>query len=263
MRRGATLIGLALAASAAAALAQAPAQRDPLATKGGWEAGIQGATYEYEEPNFALLEGERLGVTGSYTFLGPDYIHSRIEARYSYGELDYTGSGTLADVPDHLVELRAVAGRDYRAGRVIWVPYAGLGYRHLYNDLRGVTSTGHIGYRRKSRYYYVPLGVALRIPLGSQWVMVPQLEYDAFANGRQRSYLGDTSLGLSDVTNRQQEGWGARAQLVFEGRRWTIGLWTQYWDIKDSDIQLIGFGLGGLEPANTTRESGVELRYRF
>jgi len=32
MRKGATLIGLALAASAVAALAQAPAKRDPLAT---------------------------------------------------------------------------------------------------------------------------------------------------------------------------------------------------------------------------------------
>jgi len=254
MRRGTAVAGLIAAVCTTAAVAQ----RDPLATRGGWEVGLQGSTYEYEEPAFALLEGDRFGVTGSYTFLGPEHIHSRIEARYSYGELDYTGSGTLADVPDHLVELRAVAGRDYRAGRMIWVPYAGLSYRHLYNDLRGVTSTGQIGYRRISRYYYVPLGVALRIPLGSQWVMVPQLEYDAFANGRQRSYLGDTGLDLSDVTNRQQEGWGARAQLVFEGWRWSIGLWTQYWDIEDSEIQM-----GGLEPANTTRESGVEVRYRF
>jgi hypothetical protein len=40
-------------------------------------------------------------------------------------------------------------------------------------------------------------------------------------------------------------------------------VWTHYWDIKNSDIQSIGGGLGLLEPANTTRESGVELRYRF
>jgi len=241
----------------------AAAQRDPLATKGGWEAGLQGSTYEYEEPNFAHLEGERYGVMGAYTFLGPHSLHSRIEARYSYGELDYTGSGTLSGVPDYLFELRAIAGRDYRAGGMVWVPYVGLAYRNLYNDLRGFTSTGHIGYRRISRYYYLPVGVALRVPLGADWVMVPQLEWDAFANGRQRSYLGDTGLGLNDVTNRQAKGWGARAQLMFEGRRWSFGIWTQYWDIEDSDLQSVGLGLAGLEPANETRESGVELRYRF
>lgn len=251
--------GLAVALWAGLALAQ----RDPLATRGGWELGLQGSTYEYEEPNFALLEGDRAGVVGGYTWLGPEYLHSRVEARYSYAELDYTGSGTLSDAPDHLLELRAIAGRDYRAGRIIWAPYVGLGYRYLYNDIRGITSTGHIGYRRKSRYYYVPLGVALRVPMGGGWVMVPQLEYDAFANGRQRSYLGDTGLGLRDVTNRQEDGWGARAQLMFETRRWSFGVWTHYWDIKDSDVQPIGFGLGALEPANSTRESGIELRYRF
>jgi hypothetical protein len=68
---------------------------------------------------------------------------------------------------------------------------------------------------------------------------------------------------VPDVTNRQEDGWGARAQLTFENRHWSIGVWTHYWDIKNSDIQSIGGGLGLLEPANTTRESGVELRYRF
>jgi hypothetical protein len=253
------VVGLVAAAWSCAAAGQ----RDPLATRGGWEAGLQGSTYEYEEPDFALLEGERFGVTGSYTFLGPHYLHSRIEARYSYARLDYTGSGTSYDEPDHLIELRAIAGKDYRAGRVVWAPYVGVGYRFLYADGRGYTSTGAIGYRRKSRYYYLPVGVALRIPFGEGWIMVPRLEYDAFANGKQRTYLGDTGLGLNDVTNRQAEGWGARAQLMFERRHWSFGIWTQYWDIEDSDIQPIGLGLAGLEPANTTRESGVELRYRF
>lgn len=255
----ATAVGLVVAAWAGAAMAQ----RDPLATPGGWEAGLQAATYEYDEPDFAVLEGERFGVAGAYTFLGRDGFHSRIEARYSYGELDYTGSGTLSGVPDHLLELRALAGRDFRTGRGSWVPYAGLAVRQLYNDLRGVTSTGQNGYRRASRYFYVPLGVALRLPLGADRAIVPQLEYDAFAGGRQRSYLGDAGPGLSDVTNRQKDGWGARAQMMLEARRWTIGFWVQYWDIRDSDIQPIGGGLSGLEPANTTRESGVEVRVRF
>lgn len=253
------MAGLAAAMIAGAALAQ----RDPLATRGGWELGVQVSDYEYEEPNFAMFEGGRGGATGSVTFLGQDYIHTRIEARYSYAELDYTGSGTLRDVEDHILELRALVGRDFRAGRFVWVPYAGLGYRYLYNDFRGVTSTGARGYRRVSRYYYLPVGVTLRVPMGSGWVFAPRLEYDAFANGKQRSYLSDTGLGFNDVTNRQGRGRGARGELAFEGPRWSFSLWSHYWKIKDSEIQPIGLGFIGWEPENWTRESGVELRYRF
>ena len=255
-------VNLAVTLAAAWACAS-PAQGDALATRGGWEVGLQASTYEYDEPNFALLEGNRLGVSGSYTFLGQARIHSRVEARYSFAELDYTGSGTLSDVPDHLIELRALAGRDYQAGKVAWAPYAGVGLRYLYNDLRGTSSTGAVGYRRKSRYWYVPVGVTLRVPLGGEWVMAPQLEYDAFVSGSQRSYLSDTGLGFSDVTNEQRDGRGARAQLAFEGRRWSVSLWTHYWDIEDSEIQSVGGGFVGLEPANKTTETGVEVRYRF
>ncbi|HSG76308.1 MAG TPA: hypothetical protein VLA30_09240 [Burkholderiales bacterium] len=259
MRWAGAIAGLAAAVYTTVALAQ----RDPLATRGGWEVGVQAAGYEYDEPFFATLEGERVGVSGSYTFLGAEQLHSRLDVRYSYAELDYTGSGTLADVPDHILEARAIAGRDYRAGRFVWTPYAGVGFRYLYGDLRGVTSTGAVGYRRISRYFYLPLGVTLRFPVGDGWVFAPQLEYDAFANGKQRSYLGDTGIGYNDVSNRQGRGRGARAQLTFEGPRWGVSFWTHYWKIKDSDIQPIGLGYVGLEPANTTHETGVELRYRF
>lgn len=249
--------------AAALCTTAAAAQRDPLATRGGLELGLQASTYQYEEPGYVLLEGGRFGATGAYTALWPDYVHSRIEARYSYAELDYTGSGTMAGVPDHLFELRVVIGRDYRAGRLVWEPYMGVAYRSLFNDLRGTSSTGAIGYRRWSEYWYLPAGVTLRIPLGGAWVLAPQIEYDAFANGRQRSYLGDAGLGFSDVVNRQERGYGARAQLGFESLRWSFVFWTHYWNIKESDVQPVGLGFVGLEPANTTRESGVELRYRF
>ena len=259
MRRGAAVAGLIAMVCTTAAVAQ----RDPLATRGGWEVGLQAAGYEYDEPFFATLEGERIGASGSYTFLGADRWHSRLEARYSYARLDYTGSGTSHDEPDHLIELRAIAGKDYRAGRIAWAPYVGVGYRYLYADGRGYTSTGAIGYRRRSHYYYLPLGVTLRVPVGGGWVMAPQVEYDALANGRQRTYLSDVGPGLGNATNRQSRGRGARGQFAFEGRRWTFSLWSHYWKIKDSEIQPVAPGLGVYEPANTTHETGVEVRYRF
>jgi hypothetical protein len=241
----------------------AAAQADPLATRKGLELGLQLSSYEYEEPDFAKLEGERIGLTAAYTFTGDNRLFSRIEGRFSYGELDYTGSGTQSGNPDQLYELRALAGRDYRLGGAVWAPYAGLGVRYLYNDIRGTSSTGAVGYRRESRYWYVPLGVTVRIPLGSAWVLAPQLEYDAFAGGSQTSYLTDTGIGFSDANNRQGHGEGARGQLALEKGNWAFSAWFNYWHIQDSDVVPIGGGYVGLEPENYTREYGVELRYRF
>jgi Outer membrane protein beta-barrel domain len=249
--------------AAAAWVGAAAAQRDPLETQTGLEVGVQASHYKYEEPNFALLEGDRIGATGAYTYVGPDRWYSRFKGRYSYGRLDYSGSGTKSNVPDQLLELRAAAGRDYRRWGAVWSPYLGVGVRLLHNDLRGTSSIGKIGYRRQSRYFYFPLGVTVRVPMGGGWVFAPQLEYDAFANGNQRSYLSDTGLGLPDVDNNQARGHGNRGRLAFERGAWSIAAWFEYWNIRDSDIQPAGFGLGLLEPANNTREYGVEARYRF
>ncbi|HET9735838.1 MAG TPA: hypothetical protein VFP62_11250 [Burkholderiales bacterium] len=236
----------------------------PLATPSGWELGGQLSDYRYEEPGTMTLEGARIGLVGAYTAtVGPSRTFARFEGRWSYGELEYQGSGVLTGVPDHIVEARLLAGRDYASGSVLWSPYVGAGFRYLHNDLRGVTSTGAIGYRRESNYFYLPLGVTLRMRVAEGWVFAPQLEYDVFVRGVQRSYLSDTGLGFADVSNRQDKGRGYRVQLMFESRRWTLAPWLHYWDVEDSELQPAGLGLLVYEPANTTREAGLELRYRF
>jgi hypothetical protein len=237
--------------------------QERLATPSGWEAGVQLSDYRYEEPGIMSLEGTRFGVSGAYTAVSPIRTFARLEGRWSYGELDYQGSGTLTGVPDHILELRVLAGRDYAAGRLLWSPYAGAAYRYLYNDLRGVSSTGAVGYRRESNYFYIPLGITLRMPLAEGWAFAPQLEYDALVSGTQRSYLSDTGLGLPDVSNDQSRGYGYRVLLTFEHRRWALVPWLHYWDVKDSEVQTIAPGLAVYEPANETREAGLELRYRF
>lgn len=261
-RCAATLRALACVGAMAACGLPAWAQ-GPLATRGGWEVGGQVSDYRYEEPGTMSLEGARLGVSGVYTAVGPTRAFARIEGRWSYANLEYQGSGVLTDVPDYILELRVLAGRDYAAGSVLWSPYLGAGFRYLHNDLRGVTSTGAIGYRRESNYFYLPLGVTLRMPLAGGWVFAPLLEYDVFVHGVQRSYLSDTGLGLPDVSNEQSRGRGYRVQLMFESRRWTVGPWLHFWDVEDSEPQTIAPGLAVYEPANETREAGVELRYRF
>jgi hypothetical protein len=248
---------------AAACFAGAAGAEDPLAARRGWELGGQVARYRYEEPGTMSLEGARLGVAGSYTHLLAQGRFLRAEGRFSFGSLDYRGSGALNGVPDRIVEGRVVFGGQFGDARWRWSPYAGAGLRYLYNDLRGVTSTGHLGYQRESTYVYVPLGVTLRTPLPDGWVLAPQLEYDLLLRGEQRSYLSDTGLGYGDVSNRQSSGRGWRAQLMFENRRWSVGPWLHTWNIGDSDLQPVAPGVLVYEPANETREAGVELRYRF
>lgn len=256
-----------LAAVSTGAVAQGTAPADPLLTRRGWEVGGQIAHYHYEEPNFAKLTGPRVGAVGAYTFANPSRVYTRIDGRISYGSLKYEGSGTRDNIPDSIFEARAVIGKDFLVSdSVALSPYIGLGLRYLYNDLRGysvVGNTTYVGYRRYSTYAYAPIGLTVRMKTGDQWVFAPTFEYDAFLGGRQYSQLTDTGIGYSDASNRQHNGYGYRASLMLESGRWAFGPWLQYWNIKDSDTVPIGLGKVAMEPANWTREYGVELRYRF
>jgi len=265
MRRIPDIAAVLLAASSAA-IAQQP---DPLATRAGLEVGAQVAHYEYLEPDIAKLSGNRLGVVGTGTLTGDSGIFGKIDLRESYGRLDYQGSGSKTGVPDLILEARALVGLDWVGASVSLSPYLGLGYRYLFDDLRGNSSTGAAGYRRYSNYLYAPVGFTTRFRLGDGWVLAPALEADVFLLGKQISKLSDTGIaGLIDATNTQHSGRGHRVALMMEKDRWVFGAWTHYWHIQASDTQCVtapasGVCQKGVEPENYTRESGVELRYRF
>src|SRR4051812_31505805 len=100
-----------LLGATAAATAQTTMPAGSVATRPGWEAGVQGARYHYEEPDFMQLTGNRAGFSGAYTITA-NRLFTRIDARYSYGSLKYEGSGTQNDVPDMIYEARVVTGAD-------------------------------------------------------------------------------------------------------------------------------------------------------
>ncbi|HKW37188.1 MAG TPA: hypothetical protein VJO54_05195 [Burkholderiales bacterium] len=255
------LAAAALLAAASAALAQSGSAR--LSTRPGLEIGGQIASYDYKEPGLAELEGSRLGFVGAWTSTIGAGVFARIDARASYGSLDYRGSGSMSGVPDLILETRAVAGFDWDLGGATLSPYAGLGYRYLYDDLNGYSSTGAAGYRRYSNYLYAPIGLTLRFALSADWVLAPTAELDVFLRGKQKSMLSDANSAFSNVTNTQDHGTGYRLYLMFERDRLAVGPYLHYWHIQDSDVQPIGGGQLGLEPENFTREYGLELRYRF
>jgi hypothetical protein len=294
---GALLATLALSA---AAQTEAPQMETPqidmgapppppslLLTRSGWEAGLQASRYEYEEPNLpenslngggvtsVKLTGNRGGAVGAYTFTNAQRWFTRIDLRVSYGSLKYEGTGTQYGEKDWITEGRVAAGRDFLLGSSVSLsPYLGLGFRYLYNDGRGTATfngkTYH-GYERYSSYVYAPIGITMRLRGGERWVFAPTLEYDAFIQGRQVSKLSDAGVvqvgsfvgTLPDAVNNQSNGYGYRAYLMFESDRWAFGPWLHYWSIKDSEVAEVTPNLGFREPANWTREYGVELRYHF
>jgi len=234
---------------------------EPLATRPGLELGVQAAYYRYEQPDIMTLSGPRGGIVGAYTFTDAHRLFSRIDVRDSYGRLKYeSGTATQDKIPDNIFEVRAVGGADFFLGRSFSLsPYAGLGYRYLYDDLRGP-----VGYRYESNYVYAPLGLTARVHLGAGLVLAPTIEADVFLGGRQKTRYSDTGLaGVHDVINSQDSGHGYRGSLMLEKDRWAFGAWMHYWLIEDSDVQSAGGGLAGFVPKNWTREGGLEIRYRF
>lgn len=247
------------------ALAQKGASADPLATRRGWEFGVQVSDYRYEEPNVpAKISGANVGVTGAYTYASASHWFFKGDVRSAYGSLKYEGSGTLDSVPDWIFEAREVFGKDFflRNGASL-SPFVGLGYRYLYNDLRGTTTSGAAGYQRYSNYFYAPLGLTSRFKASGQWVLAPSIEYDYFIRGTQKTQFTDLGRGFSDAVNKQDKGYGYRLSLMAENNSWAFGPWMHYWKIEDSDTVPIGFGFSGIEPKNETREYGLELKYRF
>ena len=266
MSRGRALAAALALAASSAALAQDEPARNPLATRPGWEVGGQLSHYNYQEPNFAELNGNRLGVVATWTAVDR-VAFAKLDFRASYASLTYTGSGTKSGVPDLILETRALVGFDWIWERASLSPYAGWGYRYLYDDLRGYSSSNAQGYRRYSNYIYVPVGITMRWALSGGWVLVPTLEADIFMYGKQNTMLSDIGPGFNDVSNHQDTGRGHRVSLMIENNNWSFGLWNQYWHIDDSDcvppIVLAGVCQGAKEPENYTREYGLELRYRF
>jgi hypothetical protein len=248
------------------------AQQTSLKTRPGIEIGGLASHYRYEESSLGVkLDGWKGGVDGSLVVEAPNNFFMRFEGRYEYGKVDYTGSGTKYNNPDWYYELRALLGRDFEFGDYSLSPYFGIGFRYLYDDIRGVTSTGALGYTRESQYTYLPVGVTHRMKLESSARLATTVEAAWLIQGRQTSTLSDAIPTLGDVTNDQRNGYGLRGSIYYEKNNWSFGPWVQYWNIKNSDsapvTQIVGpfiFIVGiAWEPPNKTTEIGLRLGYKF
>ena len=244
-----------------------------LNTESGWELGLQVSTYGYNEyvngDPFMSNKGSKLGLTGTvnYAFEGDlSNWYLSLDGRYAAGTVDYEGSGTMNGQRDTVSDYRLLVGKDIPFDDYLFSFYSGAGVRALFNDARGITSTGAIGYRRDSSYVYLPLGITHRIGLGaSDARLSTTMEYDHFMEGQQVSHVTDAGAD-TDLKNYQRRGFGVRLMLAYETEDWSLGGFYNYWNIQqseDSTFISLPYIVTGYEPLNITREVGLQLKYRF
>ncbi len=208
---------------------------------------------EYSDPVFVSL-GARQWDTLLHT------VRALYTTEFGAGRVKYAGSGTLDGY--YYYKFRGEAYAAYQFND--FSPFIGLGYRWLYDDGGGLTtSTGHSSYDRQSQYFYVPVGGIYRFT--DDLLVKGQFNYLIY--GLQTSYLSDIA-GYSDIDNDQNEGWGVDLTIDYRVTK-NIGVHTffRYWDISDSDWSQ-GLINGqpaflAMEPHNHTLEAGLGVSYKF
>lgn len=236
-----------------------------------WDFGVQSSYIKYEEPGVMKEEGVMNGINTAYTYR--DRVMLKIDARVSYGQVDYENSGTIDNIDDYLIELRAVEGYGIRlSDTAIVTPYLGFGYRYLNDDSSGMTtSTGAKGYERESNYYYFPIGVEAEADVNDVWSIGAVMEYDYFLSGEQKSHLSDADASFKDLKNDQDDGYGLRGsvKLVKKGETADILIepYINYWNIKksnDANVTYAGVIVGyGYEPKNNSTEAGIKVAIKY
>lgn len=228
------------------------------------ELGIYFGTKIYEERHpvdnsfFMSQDGWMIGVnTNSESYENSGY--SGFKTRIAYGQVDYTsaGTGTMVGIPDFQLEATGYLGFPYEGSNSRVTYFSGLGGRYLLNASgHKLSSTGHSGYDRESRYLYIPLGINFET---GPWEL--RGEYLYFIYGQQKSYLSDAG-NFPDITNDQEEGSGLKltAKYYAENDGFGYEFYMDYWDIADSKLDATG---NFMEPRNTTSETGIRLFWTY
>jgi hypothetical protein len=224
-----------------------------------WELGAEVYYYRYEEPDVMKDTGPMYGIAGSYAYHRNWML--KLEGRGSWGKADYSSqdAGTADRIDYWVLEARALAGYDFSPSASVTVtPFIGVGYRYLYDEFGGhTTTTGSAGYDRESNYLYSPVGVMSAFDLGRGWSWGATAEYDIFWRGRQVSHLSGGNL-----VNQQDKGYGARGSFFIQKKLQTYSAvfepFIRYWNIDQSEVSTRGY-----EPKNNTTEVGARMGVRF
>lgn len=232
--------------------------------------GIEGFYDVYEEPSGSLtLQGASGGANASYTHYFDPRWFAALEARGSYGQMDYESvSGSVDNLPQWEAESRLLVGADRTMnGGSIMRGYVGLGAHYIsVNGKDTITNLGLLGYDRRIMQFYIPLGATYKFnAYGLQFA--PNLEVDPMVWGNVSTRLGNIP-GYYNVENRQTSGIGLRGEFMMGqdaagGAGWQFGPFFRYWNIPDSDVTIDPNGDAWIEPKNKRLQAGATLKLLF
>jgi hypothetical protein len=227
-----------------------------------FEIGLEAFYKEYKEPDVMNEKGMMYGIALGYTY--HDKVMAKASLLFAYGEVNYENSGKLDGIPDHHWELRGLLGYDFPIDPTFFItPYFGLGYRYLGDDSSGkISSTGARGYKRESNYFYSPVGISFIKFLPESWTLTAEAEFDFLWYGKQKWYPAGV-----EISNTQNQGYGLRASLRIEKKfsdtSFFIEPFIRYWDIGQSDNDIVVPGIRAYEPKNNTTEYGASVGFKF
>ncbi len=247
-----------------------------LAPTTGNQVYVSSAYYSYSEPDSNTTHNgvsTGIGYERTQRLSGQTFVKANID--YNPGRTEYAGTGTKTGVPQSYWDARVLIGTSYQANEETLSPYIGIGYRSLYNDNRGPSSTGAVGYQRTVNYTYIPIGIISRKASASNSIIETRLEYDYLLKGKVLSQLSDVVgyAGYTDATdanNTQTSGWGLRLSVSYLKDNWGVTPYLSYWFIQNSDAVPVSLTKDGnttqysaVEPTNRTNEYGVKVSYGF
>ncbi|MFH0879313.1 MAG: hypothetical protein V2A34_06335 [Lentisphaerota bacterium] len=244
----------------------------------GWSVGPAGAVessyqvgpeieyFKYKEPGVMDESGFMYGLFGAGTFVHEDVWVGRAFMSYVQADLDYDGAlsdGTplKMSTPNKVFNLRGTAGYKFPLITYEPMPFVGLGYRYLVDDM-----PGQGGYKRQQHYFYIPLGVEGRYEMGNAWVLLPKVEADWLIIGKNNS---------GGLVFTQKTGFGIRLSVEAMSPDFFIGShnftasvepFFQYWNVDASDWQdgeISGVQGTYHEPDNSSYTAGLRASIVF
>lgn len=277
---------------------------DLLLTKDDMQFGLSWSQYNYREPNFfkptqgthdVKLTGQTYGAHGEKTWFVDSFSEGdflRLDGNFQWGKFDYSGSGTMDSEPNRIFDTRIVYGADEQMKSGVLTSYIGLGYRYLYDDGRGLTTTMARGYQREQQYLYMPFGFSYKMLQGGKRISW-NAEAGVLLAGRNTTHLSDangapdpslqpqppalkiTNIVVPDIMSKQQNGYEIRLSATITQNAWEFGPYLQYWKINNSETKIFtetvqtsdnkwtSYTFSGREPSNTTVDIGFKVDRHF
>lgn len=241
----------------------------------GWQLGTIASHGQYSEAGLMQVQGPRLGVSAARDWITQSAWQITVQGQLNFSAMHYTSpiSGELANVPDLETDLRITAlhplrrslngGAAHEPGTWQWAAYSGLAHRLHYNDLRGTTTVGHIGYRRLNQRTYLPIG--LQATRAGASALFARFEITPSIHGTHSTYMTDTGATRDATVLQKSQGWALQVgwqpqpgwRVRAHHRQWTTSA-TATWPSTRRGLTRFY-----IEPASLWRETGLLISREF